>query len=398
MRICLVSREYPTDHWGGIGTYTEKTARALARLGQTVHVITEGTAGPSTIIEDRVTVHRLAPERAGLLGVPNTRTLARSRAVSAALHELPFAPDVVQACENGAEGLWYSFRRHPRTRLVTRLATPNSVVADLNPHAKSEAIKVRLLDRLERAQTRRSDGIISPSDNLADVVAHRWALPRERITNMPTGVDFALRNAARADRLPSELEGQEYLLFVGRLEERKGVHVLARALPQLLAEHPALRVVFAGINYLTYNGRSMREYIEQSNREHVDRLHFYAHASQPQLYPLYGHALFAVFPSLWESVPNVALEAIDMGTAVVGTAGCGIGEVVEHDRSGLLVPPGDVDALREAMRALLANRAWLQRLSDGARARARVFAQDAVAARLLGFYETLLPASETVAA
>jgi glycosyltransferase involved in cell wall biosynthesis len=387
MRICLVSREYPTDEWGGIGTYTEKTARALVQLGQTVDVITEGAEGPSTRTEDGVTVHRLAPQQR-FVGIPNTKTLSRSRAVAEAVARLP-APHIVQVCENGAEGIWYSLRRRSGTGLVTRLATPTAVVAELSAHAEPEPLKVRALDALERVQTRRSDAVLCPSAALAELVSRRWGLRRERITIMPTGVDFAERYAPCAKPLPAELRGRDYLLYVGRLEERKGVHVLARALPRILGVRPDLRAVFVGSNFLAYDGRSMQAFIEECNWEYRDRLHFFASLRPTELHPIYANALVAVFPSLWESVPNVALEALDMGKPVVGTRGSGIGEVVEDGRSGILVPPGDAGALRDGLETLLANRDLLGRMSQAATARARDFSQDAMAGRLLDFYAGL---------
>jgi glycogen synthase len=395
MRICLVSREYPTDdHAGGIGTYTEKTARALARLGQTVTVVTEAAGAPSTRVEDGVRVHRLPAARLSRsVRVPNTRTVARSRAVAAAVRRLPHVPHVVQACEYGAEAFWYSFRKHPATRLVTRLATPTFLVEELSQHAEPEATKTRLLDWLERTQTRRSDAVISPSDALADVVCSRWGLLRGRVTTMRTGVDFARRYEAAAAELPPQLRGREYLVYAGRLEERKGVHVLAQALPEVLAAHPRLHFVFVGNNFMTYDGQPMQAYVERCNAQHLDRLHFFARVPQSHLHRLFAGALFAVLASLWESVPNVALEALDMGRPVVATRGCGFGEIVEDGRSGILVPSGDVAGLRRAMLSLLADRERLREMSEAARTRARDFSLDVVVERLVGFYESLSPGS-----
>lgn len=391
MRICLISREYPTDdHAGGVGTYTEKTARALARLGQSVTVITEAAGAASITVEEDVTVHRLPAARLfGPVRVPNTRTVARSRAVAGAVRRLPDVPDVVQACEHGAEGLWYSLRKHPATKLVTRLATPTFLVQQLSPHAEPDPVKTRLLDRLERAQTRRSDAVISPSDALADVVSRNWGIPRVRITTMRTGVDFGRRYESAAEHLPPELCGREYLIYAGRLEERKGLHVLAQALPQVLTAHPRLHIVFAGNNFMTYRGQPMQAFIERCNLPHLDRLHFFPRLPQARLYRLLAGALFAVLPSLWESVPNVALEALDVGRPVVATLGCGFGEVIEDGHSGILVSSGDVVALRDAMLSLLADRDRLRRMSVAARARAGAFTLDAVVERLLGFYERL---------
>lgn len=391
MRICLISREYPTeDHTGGIATYTEKTARALTRLEQQVTVITEshGVEGASMAPrseKDGVTLIRL-PE-------PRTRPglLWRARNVARAIDALPFTPDIVQACEYRAEAFWYALRKRTGTKLVTRLATPTSLVEELNSHEQGTGARTRIVDRLERLQTRRSDAIISPTDALADIVCRRWGIPRHCVTTIRTGVEFAERYASHATDVPEELAGKEYLLYFGRLEERKGVHILAQALPQVLASHPQLHAVFVG-NVQSYQGESLQAFIERWNEAYRDRLHFFPRLSQGELYPVLAHAQFVVLPSLWENLANTCLEALDMGKPVVATLGCGFSEVLEEGRSGMLVPPGDVSALEGAMLSMVADRKRLSRMSAAAKERAESFSQDAVALDLLRFYETVLDA------
>jgi glycosyltransferase involved in cell wall biosynthesis len=242
---------------------------------------------------------------------------------------------------------------------------------------------------MERTQTQRSDAIISPSAALADIVCQRWGIRRERVTVVKTGVDFARRYAGQAAPLPPELEGHEYVLYFGRLEERKGVHILADALPDVLSTYPRLRFVFAGNNFGTYKGQTMQAYVEQCAGEHRDRLHFLPRVPQSELYPLLAGSLFVVLPSLWESLANATLESLDMGKPVIATLGCGFGEALEDGRSGLLVPPGDAPALRDAMLWLLADRERLHRMSQEARARAECFRLPRVAAELLDHYERL---------
>lgn len=384
MNICLVSSEYPTDeHRGGIGTYTQKTARGLVNLGQHVSVITQSQGETSTKVEEGVTVIRLAPARR----LPRLLTWAGS--VARWLNALPMPPDIVQVCEYRAEGFRYALRRNTGAKLVTRLATPTYLVEQLNCEADGKGRRAGIIDRLERLQTQRSDAIISPTNALADLVSAKWDIPRGRVTTIRTGVDFAARYDGQAESaLPAELCGRDYILYFGRLEQRKGVHILGQALPQILATHPELHVVFAG-QIQEWRGQSLWSFIEQCNAEHIDRLHSYARLPQNQLAPLVRGALFVVLPSLWENLANTCLEALDMGKPVIATLGCGFAEVIEEGRSGLLVPPGDVLALRQAMLTLLENRQLLSAMSTGARLRARSFHLDEVSRDLLHFYHAL---------
>jgi glycogen(starch) synthase len=390
MNICLVSREYPTDdHAGGIGTYTEKTARALVALGQSVTVITESSNLAATETIDGVTVKRLARPATHRL-----RTVARARAVARAIAELPEPPDIVQACEHRAEASWYALRKPARTRLVTRLATPSFLVQELNSESHVGGARTRYyIDAMERWQTRHSDGIISLTDALAAIVCERWQIPRSRVTTIHNGVDFARRHAATTAPLPPELRGVDYLLYFGRLEERKGVHILAQALPAVLTRHPQLHVVFAGNNLLAYKGRPMQAFVEDCTRAFADRVHFYPRLPHAQLAPVLANSLLVTLPSLWEALGNVSLEALDMGKAVVATTGCGFSEIVEDGRSGVLVPPGDVEALTRALLSLLADRPRLRQMGERARARAAEFSLERKTRQLLNYYETLLRAS-----
>jgi phosphatidylinositol alpha 1,6-mannosyltransferase len=105
-----------------------------------------------------------------------------------------------------------------------------------------------------------------------------------------------------------------------------------------------------------------------------------------------------VLPSLWESLANAALEALDMGKPVVATLGSGFEEVIEHGRSGLLVRPGDVDGLRTAMAELCADPVRLRRMSEACLARAADFALDRAVDNLVAVYESVLGRPALVAA
>ncbi len=395
MNICLVSREYPTDdHSGGIGTYTEKTARGLAQLGQTVSVITETAGAASTRMEEGVLVVRLAPPTGGRL-----RTIRRAYAVAQAIKRLPHPPDLIQASEYRAEAIFLAAQLRRRARLVTRLATPTFMVQGLN--RGSGAGRVRsgaYYDPLERWQTRRSDGIIAITNALAEVVCNRWAIPRERVRTIPNSVDFDKRFGAQPASLPEALIGRDYLLYFGRLEERKGVHILAEALPRVLERYPQLHAAFAGENVLTYRGETLQACVERYNARFGDRLHFFPRLPHRQLYPLVKGALVAVLPSLWEGLGNVSLEALDAGTPVIATLGCGFGEVVEDGKSGVLVEPGNVAALQGALLAVLSDRDRVAQMRGAARDRAEHFHPDRILHHLLAYYRSLMGGAASRAA
>jgi glycosyltransferase involved in cell wall biosynthesis len=382
VRICLISREYPPEtHVGGIASYTHKTAAALARLGHEAHVITASGGAAAEYVENGVTVHRFVEP------TPRIRqltSLAHARRVAAMLDAIPGRFDVVQACEFGGEACWYAAQPRRPAPLVTRLATPHFVVDRLN-HQSPLAMRGLLARTLERLQTYWSDGLISPTRSLADIVARGWHIAPDRITVVPTGMDAIPAGVNLDGPLPVALGGAPYLLYFGRLEERKGVHVLAQALPAILGAHPELKAVFIGDDF-SYRGESMRGAIEAENTAHADRLLFMPRMPQRDLFPIIAGARLVVLPSLWENLANTCLEAMQLGRPIVATLGCGFGEVMEDGVSGLLVPPGDAEALAGRVVDALNDLALLERVGQGARRRVGDFAIDAMAERLVGYY------------
>ena len=92
----------------------------------------------------------------------------------------------------------------------------------------------------------------------------------------------------------------------------------------------------------------------------------------------------------WEGMPLFVLECMTTGTPVVATNVGGLPELVEDDRTGLLVPPRDPAALARAINALLADPERGRRLAAAAAGRMHAYTIDAVAERFAALYEQLV--------
>jgi glycosyltransferase involved in cell wall biosynthesis len=388
MRICFVSREFPPEtHTGGIGTYTYKTSAALARFGHEAHVVTAAHKPPADYEDNGVFIHRIQePDEQGRV----LRSVSHARAVAEAIARIPGRLDIVQACEWGGEGFWYAMAPSRRAPLVTRLATPLFVVQRLNEGEPRRVLRSGwVTNTVERLQTLRSDGIISPTGALAKIVCDEWKIAPERVTVVPTGASLGESARAADGPLPEALRDSAYLLYFGRLERRKGVHILGAALPAILEAHPQLHAVFVGEDLL-HDGRPMAEVIRELNPQHADRLLYLPRMAQRDLFPIIRGARLVVLPSLWENLANTCLEAMQLGRPVVATWGCGFEEVIQDGVSGYLAAPGDVDALATRILAALADGAHAERVGEAARQRAAEFSIDAMAARLVDYYQQLL--------
>ncbi len=163
---------------------------------------------------------------------------------------------------------------------------------------------------------------------------------------------------------PSSHGGQS-LLFTGRLAGVKGVPVLLRALAVLAPRHPDLRLRLIG------DGPE-RTALETLATELglAERCEFLGYRSQSEVAEALTTADIFVLPSFAEGVPVVLMEAMAAQLPVVTTCIAGVPELVEHGTSGLLVPPGEVDALAEALDTLLTDPD--KRRAMGAAGRAKV--------------------------
>lgn len=231
--------------------------------------------------------------------------------------------------------------------------------------------------KLEGQTLARAAGITSPSQFVADYVRNACGVTRS-IQIIPYPVD-----TTRFCPAPSSVNVKR-ILFVGRVEARKGADVLLRTLPQILAKHPDAEFVFAGrVN------EELRELVNTA----PPQVQFLGVKPRAELVALYQQASVVVVPSQWDNSPNVIYEAMACGAPVVASNVGGILELVEDGVTGLLVPPGDENALENALTTLLADSRLRERMGQRGRERAVAeFALDKILARTLALYESVLDA------
>lgn len=159
-------------------------------------------------------------------------------------------------------------------------------------------------------------------------------------------------------------EAPAHLLFVGRLAAVKGVPVLFEALRDLLPEHPGLHLTLVG------DGPD-RDGLERAARAMglAPHLTFAGYRSQSEVAGLLAQSTALVLPSFAEGVPVVLMEAMAARLPVITTRIAGVPELVEHGKSGLVVAPGDVVALRDALSEILGNGDTRRAMGEAGRAK-----------------------------
>lgn len=203
---------------------------------------------------------------------------------------------------------------------------------------------------------RKADAVVALSNAERDFLTRRRGLLPERIAVIPNGISTAV-----FDRISEPAEPATDLLFVGQLQEFKGLDYLLHALSAVRGSYPhvKLRVVYQ-------TGELLDRYQRHAARLGLNGcLEFSGSRTAAGLAQLYSTAAVVVSPSLGECLSTVVLEAMCCGAAVVATDVGGIREQLDED-TGVIVPPRDSAALARAISALLADAGRHRQLGQAA--------------------------------
>jgi len=235
-------------------------------------------------------------------------------------------------------------------------------------------------EAVERAVFSRADALVVVSRPLADYVVARGADPR-RVEVVPNGVDRRRFHPRVRPASLSEAEGRVVIAFAGSLKAWHGVELLFDAFRELHRRLAGLHLLVIGEGPL---GEWLRGYVRGAGLQ--DRVTFTGWRSHDEVARLLARADLAVapYPALDDFYfsPLKLFEYLALGKAVVASDIGQIAEVVEHGRTGLLVPPGDLAALVEALEALVVDPALRQRMGVTAATAAEAFTWEANARRV----------------
>lgn len=184
------------------------------------------------------------------------------------------------------------------------------------------------------------------------------------------------------------LAGPPTVTFAGRLAPEKGAEVLVRAFARVRLRHPDARLSIAGTGSAEPVLRTLIDRLQLG-----DSAQLHGHLHGPALEAVLDRAWVHAVPSRWpEPFGMTATEAMMRGTAVVASDIGGLAETVQHEVTGLRVPPGDERALADALERLLADRALAEGFGRAGRARAsEQFAIDVCLTRFEKLYDSLRP-------
>jgi oligopeptidase B len=414
LRIALLTYR-GTPHSGGQGVYTRQLSRALAALGHSVEVF---SGQPYPDVDEGVRLTRLPS--LDLYRQPDPFRVPRRHEFRDAVDALEFA---VMCTAGYPEPLTFSLRawralRHRldldvvhdnqclgygilgiarRIPVIATIHHPITVDVELNvadAATRWQRFSVRRWYRFTAMQVRvarRIPHIVTPSDTARSDVAAAFGIPLRRIATTPLGADTdVFRPLPHIARVPGRI-----VTTASADIPLKGLGILVTALHRLRATHPDAHLIVIGS---AREGSDVPGLIERL-RLH-DAVRFRSGLETQQIAELYAQAQVAVVPSLYEGFSLPAVEAMASGVPLLATRGGALPDVVGGDgTAGLLVDPGDPEALRGGLARLLDDAPLRERLARGGRERAlRHFTWEATARATEAQYRAAIAERRTATA
>ena len=243
--------------------------------------------------------------------------------------------------------------------------------------------------KARRYELERADLVLPVSRQIQRSLEQGGVRP-ERLRTLYSGLDMTRvkdqedgRGARRRFGIPADAL---VLGTVANLFERKGYEVMLQALPGIANTSPATHYLIVGSGDAAYEAR-LQALIGVLGLD--PRVHFAGF--QESVYPCLAAMDLYVHPALMEGFGIAVLEAMAMRKPVVATTTGGLPEIVQGGETGMLVPPGDADALARAVSSLLQDSARRRQWGEAGRARVTAhFTVEAMMDQLTSGYETVL--------
>lgn len=375
LRILLVSaayRPYPS----GVSEHTYNLALNLKKMGQKVSVLTTKFPQFEHLVmdegEDEIPVYRfgravLVPLNRSYATLPMGWKIPLQIAHFFSSHSF----DIVH-CHGvfWPEISYWALRYSESTNLITFLT------AGFRLHSFGR----NLFQLVFQHQIKKIHGKIAISKR-ARAAIEPYIPGEYRI--IPSGIDLNWFHPAddkdKQNRPPT-------ILFLGRLDKRKGIDILLQALPLIQKSIPNIRVTVVGTGMME---KKCRQLIKNLGLSHAVQMQGPVHRKDLPFY--YQNCDAYCSPALGgETQGIVLLEAMACGVPVVASNIPGYDETIQNGVNGILFPPGDIKALSNSVIQVLVNKELRNKLIANGLERAKHYAWPVIAQRTLSYYYELL--------
>ena len=365
--------------YGGGITVAYKLAIKIAERGHKISVFTTSPSSESFVDEYKnLTIYRYAT---------NFKLLNRSVSFNMLLEPLEHDVDFIHVHTGDSPmdvlaPLLYTIRNNKTPMIV-------SSHADIGSYSRLP-FKIAYFfyyNILINKLLSHADSIISPSKTYAnESILKRY---KEKVVVIPNGIDlneFSLRSSKEESRRKLNFNvSEKIVLFVGGLEPRKAPDILIKAISKVVRIVPNSKLVIVGSGSMENMLKNLTRQLKISK---LVRFAGFVKNNEKALY--YRSADVFVLPSLYEIFGIVNLEAMACGVPIVASKIGGIPDVVKDGENGLLVSPGDSEALADAIIYLLENEDVREEMGDNGRKKVEGYSWDKIAEETEKVYDELL--------
>jgi 1,4-alpha-glucan branching enzyme len=377
--VLMLSWEYPPRHVGGLGIHVRDLAETLVQQNYNVHVLTLDSGEKAhSYMRNGVHIHALAiphqhENESDFLSWMLQYNIAMADFGRRLIRRMSKSPIIIHAHD------WmvsYAARELQQYFGLPLIATIHATEYGRNNGLHNET--QRAIGRLESALVNSADQVICCSRSMEKEIQRLFRTEPIKINVIPNAVgSIPYQEISRNSR---------EILFIGRLVVEKGVQILIEAFARLLTDYPNAHLTIAGSGPYAPN---LHQQVEDLGI--ASSVNFTGFVSEDVRNQLLARCQVAVFPSLYEPFGIVALEAMAAGVPVIASRTGGLAETVDDLKTGLLSPPGDVEALRQSLAQLFDDPALAKTLVQNAHAKVeRDYSWEAVAKQTRAIYQKQL--------
>jgi phosphatidylinositol alpha-mannosyltransferase len=372
MRIALVS-PYDFPYPGGVTQHIHYLDKHFRELGHQVKIIAPCGGEEPGQLPDNVVVTTTR-----ILSIPFSGSKAR----------IPYSPAVNWRVKRALHGEEFDIvhAHEPMTLPVPIMALTHSRSVNVGTfHAYRDSHLIYQYGRrIFQPFFDKLHGKIAVSEAARDTVARYFG---GEFVIIPNGIDVERFGGEHVQPVEQYADGRPNILFVGRLEPRKGFRYLLRAFPFVKEEFPQARLIVVG----AYRKKEIADFLHYTRENHLTGVKFVGRVSDEDLPRYYRTCDVFCAPSTgFESFGIVLLEAMATGKPTVATNIPGYRDLLEDGKEGFLAEPKDERSLAAALIRILKEPATREEMGARGRAKAQRYSWRQVALQVLEYYEELL--------
>lgn len=359
LSICLLSKDDIFCGFGGIAKYTFELAKGFVNKGHDVHVITAGDRDYSWL-QDGINMHSIKNEKTlnikKMDSYPTSyNNLQYSYNVYKQIQKLrkKYSLDIIESPLWDFEGSVVSNILSKKIPVIIRLQTPLLKVAETCGWKINDDLKV--FAQFEKQMLLDATGIIKISDHIQETIEDMYDIEmKDKIDKVYLGVD-------KPDNTKqNKHDGMINILFIGRLERRKGIHTIFDAIPNVLEKHKNVRFIFLGDHTEKDNsiGDTFKNQFHKmyKNKNWFDQVIFLGKVSNDEKANELRNCDILIAPSLYESFGIILIEAMSYGKPVIGCRIGGMQEIIDDNVTGFLIDVEDHKSLENKINKLVVNK------------------------------------------